>query len=108
MKFVSVPGTKVEFCIWETRVKDYGAYAEAKNEDAGTGWKTVGYQQEDTHPVVNVSWPNAQAFCAWLTKKELAAGKLRPGQRYRLPTDVEWSHSRGLRQRAGQNASREA
>ncbi len=43
MKFVPVPGTKVQFCIWETRVKDY------------------------------------------------AAGKIKAGQKYRLPTDAEWS-----------------
>ena len=32
MKFVPVPGTKVQFCIWETRVKDYAAYAAANTE----------------------------------------------------------------------------
>ena len=81
MPFVKVPGTKVAFCIWETRVKDYAAYAAAK---AGVGgrWKkpkTVVYRdftQKDTHPVVMVSWNDAQAFCEWLTKKELAAGKI--------------------------------
>ena len=29
MKFVPVSGTDVQFCIWETRVKDYAAYAAA-------------------------------------------------------------------------------
>ena len=100
MKFVPVPGTEVAFCIWETRVKDYAAYA-AANVGVDASWKSPGFKQEDTHPVVNVSWNDAQAFCAWLTKKELAAGKIKPGQKYRLPTDAEWSVAVGLGQEKG-------
>ena len=95
MPFVPVKGTEVAFCIWETRVKDYAAYA-AANAGVDGNWKKPGFQQEDTHPVVNVSWNEAQAFCAWLTKKELAEGKIKVGQKYRLPTDAEWSVAVGL------------
>jgi len=106
MKFVSVPGTKVAFCIWETRVKDYAAYA-AENAGVDARWKTPGvdpflrFEQADTHPVVEVNLNDAQAFCAWLTKKESAAGKLKAGQRYRLPTDAEWSVAVGLSKENG-------
>jgi len=34
------------------------------------------------HPVVSVSWHDAQAYCEWLSKKT--------GQAYRLPTEEEW------------------
>ena len=93
MKFVPVPGTGVAFCIWETRVKDYAAYA-AANAGVDGSWKKPyfseeNYMQEETHPVVEVSWNDAQAFCAWLTKKELAAGIIKAGQKCRLPTDAE-------------------
>ena len=90
MKFVPVSGTEVAFCIWESRVKDYAAYA-AANAGVDGSWKKPGFKQEDTHPVVKVSWNDAQAFCEWLTKKELAEGKIKAGQKYRLPTDAEWS-----------------
>ena len=100
MKFVPVAGTDVQFCIWETRVKDYAAYA-AANAGVDGSWKKPGFKQEDTHPVVKVSWKDAQAFCAWLTKKELAEGKIKAGQKYRLPTDAEWSVSVGLGQEKG-------
>jgi formylglycine-generating enzyme required for sulfatase activity len=53
------------------------------------------------HPVVNVSWEDANAFCAWLTKKELAEGKIKAGQKYRLPTDAEWSVAVGLGRETG-------
>ena len=100
MKFVSVPGTDVQFCIWETRVKDYAAYATA-NAGVDENWKEPGFKQTDTHPVVKVSWNDANAFCAWLTKKELATGKIKPGQKYRLPTDAEWSVAVGLEPETG-------
>ena len=54
MKFVPVPGTEVQFCIWETRVKDYASYA-AANAGVDGSWKSPGFTQEDTHPVVRMS-----------------------------------------------------
>ena len=80
MKFVPVSGTDVQFSIWETRVKDYAAYA-AANAGVDANWKSPGFKQEDTHPVVNVNWEDANAFCEWLTKKELAEGKIKAGQK---------------------------
>ena len=103
MKFVPVPGTGAAFCIWETRVKDYAAFA-AANAGVDGSWKDfgfAGFKQEDTHPVVKVSWNDAQAFCEWLTKKELAEGKIKAGQKYRLPTDAEWSVAVGLGKEKG-------
>ena len=93
MKFVSVPGTDVLFCIHETRYKDYAAYAAETQGSDGT-WQdqradryTLTDRPED-HPVVKVSWEDAQKFCEWLSEKE--------GKTYRLPTDREWSHAVGI------------
>ena len=103
MKFVPVSGTDVQFCIWETRVKDYAAYA-AANAGVDARWKKPfgdRFKQADTHPVAKVNWNDAQAFCEWLTKKELAEGKIKAGQKYRLPTDAEWSVAVGLGKEKG-------
>ena len=100
MKFVPVMGTDVQFSIWETRVKDYAAYA-AANSEVDASWEISGFTQADTHPVVNVNWEDANAFCAWLTKKEMAVGEIKAGQKYRLPTDAEWSVAVGLARETG-------
>lgn len=99
MKFVPVPITggptdkqRVLFSIWETRVQDYEAF----RTETKRGWKKPDMDLQAAHPVVNVSWEDARAFCAWLTDKEHTAGKLDPSLIYRLPSDHEWSCAMGI------------
>ncbi|MFC5455048.1 formylglycine-generating enzyme family protein [Prosthecobacter fluviatilis] len=92
MKFVPVKGIKGMFCIHETRRQDYNAYA-SDTSATDSGWKNVRKEAvpvgaEENHPVVSVSWEDAQKFCAWLSRKE--------GRTYRMPTDEEWSIAVGL------------
>jgi len=117
MKFVPVPGTKVLFCIWETRVKDFEAFVndsgrymgnsmfvfkrDGWKERAGYNWQKPGFRQTPEDPVVGVNWNDAVAFCEWLTKKERKEGRLSGSQSYRLPTDEEWSVAVGLKENPG-------
>lgn len=48
-------------------------------------WQSWGFKPGDDHPVVNVSFNDAKAFCAWLSAKE--------GKTYRLPTEAEWEYA---------------
>lgn len=97
MPFVPVPGTKVLFCVWDTRVKDYEGFVRA----VGREWARPTFSQAPTHPAVNVSWDDAKAFCAWLERKEQGERVLAPGQHYRLPSDKEWSSAVGLPDETG-------
>src|SRR6185295_564079 len=110
MKFVPVTGTTALFSIWETRVQDFEAFVKATSHNAGEGWRDpgasvesyfTGFSQTPLHPVVNVSWNDAEAFCRWLTEKERAEGKLSAGQEFSLPTDAEWSLAVGLSAESG-------
>ena len=101
MKFVCVPGTKVLFCVWDTRVQDYEAYAKKASTSVDDSWIKpehwgVLVTPDRTCPVVNVSRSDAHAFCGWLTTMEQREGRLPQGARYRLPEDEEWSVAVGL------------
>ncbi len=89
MEFVAGPTGGVWFCRCETRVQDYRAFAEATQREV----EQPPFAQGDDHPLVNVSWDDAKAFCTWLSQKE--------GRVYRLPTDEEWSAAVGLRSEVG-------
>jgi formylglycine-generating enzyme len=51
----------------------------------GYSWRNPGIEQTDAHPVVCVTWNDANEFCRWLSGKE--------GVRYRLPTEAEWEYA---------------
>ena len=58
---------------------------EFESRDPKYNWRSVGFKQHDNHPVVNLSWNDAVAFCEWLSRKE--------GYQYRLPTEAEWEYA---------------
>jgi len=61
----------------------YAAFVQATGHEPPEHWKQKkppsGKQE---HPVVNVRWHDAVAYCQWLTEKSIRT--------YRLPTEAEW------------------
>lgn len=117
MSFVPLPGSHARISVYETRVRDFAAFAADSGWKAdeklytwidgvgglrdGYSWRKPGFAQTDDHPVGGVSWHDAQTFCRWLTEKERTAGRIAANQQYRLPTDAEWSLAMGLGVEAG-------
>jgi formylglycine-generating enzyme required for sulfatase activity len=57
---------------------------------SGVNWKcnaegNIRSQNEYNHPVVHVSWNDANEYCNWLSRKT--------GKSYRLPTEAEWEYA---------------
>jgi formylglycine-generating enzyme required for sulfatase activity len=57
----------------------------------GSSWRKVGVAQTDEHPVVCVTWNDAQAYVEWLSRETK--------QHYRLPSEAEFEYA--LRAGAG-------
>ena len=51
----------------------------------GASWRNPSFDQKGDHPVVQVSWNDATAFCDWLSTKS--------AKTVRLPTEAEWEYA---------------
>ncbi len=98
LKFIK--SGNIHLGVVEVRQGDWEIFSNESGYDAGRGWRSPGFRQDSSHPVVNISWQDAKAFCDWLTRKEKEAGILN-GYHYRLPTDLEWSAAVGLPTESG-------
>lgn len=64
--------------------EQYAAYVRVN----GTEHPVKNWEKKKDHPVVNVSWKDAVAYCQWLNG--LSKGKRPSGLVLRLPTEAEW------------------
>jgi formylglycine-generating enzyme required for sulfatase activity len=62
---------------------EYQAFIRSTSHKPPRGWEGNQYPPEKgDHPVLNVSWNDATAYCEWLI--------LETGKNYHLPTEAEW------------------
>ena len=81
VRSVTVPAFRlgkheVTFAQWDACVADGGCNGYTPDDE---GWG------RGNHPVINVSWEDAQFFIEWLNSKT--------GGNYRLPTEAEWEYA---------------
>jgi formylglycine-generating enzyme required for sulfatase activity len=63
---------------------DQSARDFAQNPGPEYSWSNPGFEQADNHPVVCVTWQEAQNYAAWLTT--------RTGHKYRLLSEAEYEY----------------
>ena len=87
--------------VYEVTVAEFGRFVDATGHSTGNachvwtgsnwemrngfGWRNPGFGQGGSHPAVCVSWEDAQAYVAWLSRVA--------GERYRLPSESEWEYA---------------
>ena len=84
-KLLPVPGTEVLLSKTEFTVGEWKLYLRA--EGLLDRPPPKGFEQNDEHPVVFISWNKAKKFCDWLSAKT--------GKEWRLPTNGEWDAAVG-------------
>lgn len=96
-------GRTVMFSIWETRKRDYSAYAESEPTwlsdsrwKTGDGQKGFAWSDDPNSPVTFVNHADASSFCLWLTQRDQKQRLIPDHAEYRLPTDHEWSCAVGI------------
>jgi len=52
---------------------------------AGSSWRDPGFEQTDDHPVVCISWNDAQSYIRWLNAES--------GKHFRLASEAEWEYA---------------
>jgi serine/threonine protein kinase len=84
-RLLPVPGTSILLSSTELSVGDWKLYLAA--EGLPNWERPQALNQTDHHPLVNVTWAEANEFCTWLTSST--------GKEWRLPTNAEWDAAVG-------------
>lgn len=65
-----------------------GYKTEAEKAGDDDTWRDPGFEQTPSHPVVLVSWNDAQAYIKWLNENYAPSG-----MEFKLPTEAEWEYA---------------
>ena len=96
-----LPVGEVMVATYETPLMDYQDYV----TEMQIALPATAIGQELNHPVTGIARNEAELFCEWLTLREQNLGMIRSTQRYRLPTDTEWSLFVGIEEELGSSPS---